>query len=98
MNTVAQDDRIGVDLEPVASFVPVDDRVDIRARGIHVTPVLVLHALLERSGDARRRSEVHVGDAHADSDVLFAISAYLLIPFDAIGPDTAIDRVEAVLG
>ena len=66
VNAVGQDEQLGIDLDSVPSLVPVDDRIDVRARrGVEIAPVLVLHPLLQRSRDARRGAKILVRDPHA---------------------------------
>ena len=51
-------------------------------------------ALRPRFGDARRRLEIHIGDAHADLNLVSAETLYLLVPFDGVRSDTVIRGVE----
>src|SRR6202042_771878 len=62
-----------------------------------VAPVLVLDALGQSFTDDRSHPEIHVGDTHADRDMLPAIKPDLLIPLNAIRADAIVGSVEIVL-
>ena len=89
-------DGVGVDLEPVAPAVPVDDRLLVGGGDRQVAVVLVPDALAERGGDGRGDAEVLVGGAHADLDLVAAVAGDLGVPLRRVRPDAVVDGVEVV--
>ena len=89
-------DGVGVDLEPVAPAVPVDDRGLVGGGNRQVAVVLVPDPLAEGFGDGRGDAEVLVGGAHADLDLVGAVAGDLGVPLRRVGPDAAVDGVEVV--
>ncbi len=57
----------------------------------------MLTTLGERAADAWRRLEIHVGDPHADLNVVFAVNANLLVVLHRIGAKPVVRRIEVVL-
>ena len=89
-------DGVGVDLQPVAPAVPVDDRFLVGGGDRQVAVVLVPDPLAEGFGDGRGDAEVLVGGAHADLDLVGAVAGDLGVPLRRVGPDAAVDGVEVV--
>ena len=90
-------DGLGIDLESVAPFVPVDDRFLVGVRDRQVAVVLVLDTGAQGARDGRRGSEVLVGGAHADVDVVSSVQRNLPVPLRRVRADPAVDGVEVVL-
>jgi len=86
-------DRLGIDLESVTSLVPVDHGIDVLCRPSQISPVLVLTALCESSGDARRRAKVQVGNTHPDLDPL-PVRRDGTVPLGAVGSYAVVDLIE----
>ncbi len=57
----------------------------------------MLDAFLQSLGDGRRAFEIHVRDAHAGDDAVHVVTANHGVPFDAIGADAVVGRVEIEL-
>ena len=89
------DDGAGIDVQVVASLVPVHNRLDVRLGPPQIAPILVCAALGKGFGDARRRSEVHVRDAHRDLDVL-PERRDRAVPLTAVCADTVVGLIEVV--
>ena len=97
MHARRDDHLIGIDVDAVATLVPRHDRIDDHALIVEVTPVLVLHTVLDGLGDGRRGAEIHIGDAHADFDAALAVQADLAIEFRGVGAEAVVDLVEVEL-
>ena len=86
--------QVGIDLQPVAVLVPVNDRREEVLRHLEVAPVLVVDAFRQGFGNRRSALEIHVGDSHRHLDVLRAVPLDDAVPLGAIGPDAVVRRVE----